>query len=73
MHIGLKGSSGCSATAMNALIIGSERGTFPEAIPELEARFSEPISIMARISLMTCSFSTTYLLSRERALRGMSD
>jgi len=67
MQIGRKASSACSATAINARITGSERGTVP--VPDGESCRSEPISTMARSSLMTCSFSTACNLSRVSDLK----
>lgn len=67
-HIGLKGSSGYSATAMRARMTASDKGTLPDPMAECVGCRSEPISTTARMSLMTCSFSTVCLLSRQRDL-----
>lgn len=64
----LKGSSGCSAIAMNARIMGSERGTFPEQGAVFGPLLCDPISTTARMNLITCSFSTVCLLSKVRDL-----
>lgn len=67
-HIGLNGSSGYSATAMSARMTASESGTVPDPIAERDEWRSEPMSTTVLISLMTCSFSTVCLLSRESDL-----
>lgn len=69
MHIWRKGSSACSATAMNALMIGSDRGTEAVVLPAVASRRTVPTSTMVRMNLITCSFSTANLLSRVRDLR----
>ena len=66
-----KGSSTCSATAMNALRTGSERGTRLAVVALYGDRCSAPIWTIARMSLMTCSFSTANLLSRDKDLRAV--
>ena len=67
-HMGLNGSSGYSATAIRARMTASDKGTLPEPMGECVECRSEPISTIARMSLMTCSFSTVCLLSRHRDL-----
>jgi hypothetical protein len=68
-HIGLNGSSGCSATAMSARITESERGTFPCPAPLWPDPRSDPISMIVRTSFRTCSFSTACLVSRASDLK----
>ncbi len=63
-HMGLKGSSACSATAISARITGSDKGTVFEAVKLGEYFGSDPISTIVRMSLIACSFSTACLLSR---------
>jgi hypothetical protein len=67
-HIGRNGSSIESATAMNARMIGSESGTVPEPAASCGLRRWEPTATIARMSFMTCSFSTACLLSRANDL-----
>lgn len=69
MQIGRNEDSTCSATAINALMTGSDSGTRPEEQPTGSASLRiVPTSTMVRISLMTCSFSTVYLLSLVKDL-----
>lgn len=53
---------------MKARMTGSDNGTVPQPTAAPGPRREDPISTMARMSLMTCSFSTAYLLSRARDL-----
>ena len=53
---------------MNALNTGSERGTLLVVVALYGVRCSAPICTIARMSLMTCSFSTVNLLSRDKDL-----
>lgn len=79
MHIGLNGSSGCSATAIIARMTVSDKCTLPafalveeeeeEEVPPLFRVVVVPTSMMVRMSLMACSFSMACLLSRCRDLR----
>lgn len=47
----------------------SDIGTTAAPLETDESRCVVPISIMVRTSLMACSFSTAYLLSRFKDLR----
>ena len=69
-QIDLNGSSGCSATAIKARMTGSESGTLPD--PATCGERFDPTSMIVRMSLMTCSFSTAYLVSRESDLQRCS-
>ena len=64
MHIGLKGSSRCSATAMRERRTASDMGTTAAPLEMDESRRVVPISTIVRMSLIACSFSTAYLISR---------
>jgi hypothetical protein len=68
IQIFLNGSSGCSAMAIMARMIGSERGIAPELAARFVAATSDPISMIDRMSFKVCSFSTACLLSRANDL-----
>jgi hypothetical protein len=72
-HIGRKGSSAKSATAMKARMIGSDIGTVPEPAAPCGSLRSEPTATIVRMSLMTCSFSIVCLLSRANDLEEALD